>query len=118
VPQRELVRVAVDGARVVLDPKRALSGRGAYVHARSSCVTIAGLSRALRRSVTKADLDRIVAGVSDMSPTSDNQAVKSADRVEASDDPSKNAPGLAGADTVETTPRIKAKDDRSEDARV
>ena len=34
------------------------------------------------------------------------------------DDLGKNAPGLTGAITVETAPRIKAKDDRSEDARV
>lgn len=116
--QRELVRVAVSGTRIVLDPKRALPGRGAYVHPRASCVTIPGLSRAMKRSVTKADLDRIVAAISEMSPSSDNRAVKSADRVEPIDDPSEKAPGLAGAITVETTPRIKAKDERTEDARV
>jgi predicted RNA-binding protein YlxR (DUF448 family) len=120
-----LLRVAIDGGRIVADPKRRLPGRGAYVHPKVSCVTIPGLARALRRAVNKADLDRIVASVSDMSPSVDNSKargepaiVKSPDHDEDRDDPSKNAPGLAGADTVETQPRIKAKDDRSEDARV
>jgi predicted RNA-binding protein YlxR (DUF448 family) len=118
VAQRELVRVASDNGKLVADPKRALPGRGAYVHARPACVTIPGLARALKRTVTKADLDRIVVAISEMSPSGDNPDVKSFDHVEDTDDPSENAPGLGGADTVETQPRIKAKDDRSEDARV
>jgi predicted RNA-binding protein YlxR (DUF448 family) len=122
VPQRELVRVAVSGDRVVLDPKRALPGRGAYVHPVTRCVTVPGLAKALRRQVTKSDLERIVAGLAELSPAGDKTDVKSAESDEATperrDDPSENAPGLAGTDTVETQPRIKAKDDRSEDARV
>ena len=118
VAQRELVRVAVSGDRVQLDPKRALPGRGAYVHPIARCVTVPGLAKALRRQVTKADHERIVAGLAQLSPSGDSSAVKSADHDEDRDDPSENAPGLAGTDTVETQPRIKAKDDRSEDARV
>lgn len=118
MPQRELVRVAVDHGRLVADPKRALPGRGAYVHARAACVTIPGLARALKRAVTKADLDRIVVAISEMSPSGDNPEVKSFDHDEDRDDPSENAPGETRKDTVETQPRIKAEDDRSEDARV
>ena len=81
-------------------------------------MTIPGLARALKKTVTKADLERIVVAISEMSPASDNPAVKSVDHDEDRDDPSEKVAGLAGADTVETTPRIKAKDDRSEDARV
>lgn len=116
--QHELVRVVVAGGRLVIDRARTLPGRGAYVHPRRACVTIPGLARALKRTVKKGDLDQIVASISEMSPADDIPAVKSVDRDEGRDDPSKNAPGLAGADTVETQPRIKAKDDRSEDARV
>ena len=104
--------------KLVVDRNRVLPGRGAYVHARVSCVTIPGLARALKRTVTKSDLDRIVVAISEMSPSGDNPIVKSFDHVEDTDDPSENAPGLGVADTVETQPRIKAKDDRSEDARV
>ncbi|MBA3501718.1 MAG: YlxR family protein [Deltaproteobacteria bacterium] len=115
VAQRELVRVANDNGTLVVDPRRALPGRGAYVHAKPACVTVPGLARALKRSVTKADIDRIVVAISEMSPVGDNRDVKSFDLVEDTDDRSENAPGLGGADTVETQP---AKDDRSEDARV
>ena len=62
VPQRELVRVAVAGDRVVADPRRRLPGRGAYVHARPACLTAAGkggLARSLRRTVTRAELDGV-----------------------------------------------------------
>jgi predicted RNA-binding protein YlxR (DUF448 family) len=114
VPQRELVRVAVDGARLVLDRERRRAGRGAYVHPRASCVTVAGLARSLRRSVTPQDVQRIVTQLGDLSGPDDISKNHDEDR----DDLGKNAPGLAGAITVETPPRIKAKDDRSEDARV
>lgn len=116
--QRELVRVAFDGPRLALDPTRRLPGRGAYVHARLACVTIPGLARSLRKTVTKADLDRIVAAFQDMSPARDNSVVKSPENDEDSENANDLNPGLAGANTVETQPRIKAKDDRSEDARV
>jgi len=127
-PQSELVRLAFDGPRLVIDPTsdpilrvhhakpsqrvRRLPGRGAYVHANVTCVTAAGLSRSLRRQVSPADVLRIVSG---MSPTDDNlgdQPLRNA---------SQNDPGLEDGDTVEMPPRInpiKAKDDRSEDARL
>jgi predicted RNA-binding protein YlxR (DUF448 family) len=114
VPQRELVRIAVDGPRLVVDPARRRPGRGAYVHPRAACVTAAGLSRSFRRSVSTQDVQRIVTQLGDLSPPRDNSENHDEDR----DDLGKNAPGLAGAITVETPPRIKAKDDRSEDARV
>lgn len=119
-PQRDLVRVAVSvgeggsGAQVALDPARRQPGRGAYVHPRAACITAAGLSRALRRAVTPPDVLRIVNHLRDLSPQRDNSPIHDEDR----DDLGKNGPGLAGAITVETAPRIKAKDDRSEDARV
>ncbi|MBA3397624.1 MAG: YlxR family protein [Deltaproteobacteria bacterium] len=133
--QHELVRVAFDGSRLVVDRTRRLSGRGAYVHARAACVTIPGLAKSLRRAVSKADQERIVAGLPEMSPAHDNcdlhgrsarrprtpavnSSVKSSDPDEVADNAVDFSPGLAGADTVETPPRNKAKDDRSEDARV
>ena len=120
-PQRELVRLVFDGQRLVVDPTsrvhhaklslrvRRLPGRGAYVHANVACVTAAGLSRSLRSKVSPADVARIA---SEMSPTHDNrgdQPLRNA---------SQNGPGLEEGDTVEMPPRIKAKDDRSEDARL
>jgi predicted RNA-binding protein YlxR (DUF448 family) len=113
-PQRELVRVALDGGRLVVDRERRLPGRGAYVHPRKACVTAPGLARSFRRSVTPQDLQRIVTQLGDLSLPGDNSGNHDEDR----DDLGKNAPGLAGAKPVETPPRIKAKDDRSEDARV
>jgi hypothetical protein len=127
------VRLVFEGSYLVIDPAslaalpdlasaaaqrgatpRAMarrSGRGAYVHPRAACVTVAGLSRSLRRAVRQADVARIV---SQMSPIHDNlgdQPLQNA---------SQNGPGLADGDTVEMPPRIKAKrkDDRSEDARL
>ena len=50
-PQHSLVRVGVSDGHVVLDVRRRLSGRGAYVHTRFPCVDQAlarGLSRALK----------------------------------------------------------------------
>src|SRR5262249_29724464 len=103
------------GGRLVLDPKRRLPGRGAYVHPRAACVTVPGLAKSLRRQVSPQDVQRIVTQLGDLSLRYDNSKNDDEDR----DDLGKNAPGLAGAITVETPPRIKAKkDDRSEDARV
>ena len=113
-PQRELVRIAVDGARLVVDRERRRPGRGAYVHPRAACVTAPGLARSFRRKISPQEVQRIVTQLGDLSLPDDN----SADHDEDRDDLGKNAPGLAGAITVETPPRIKAKDDRSEDARV
>jgi predicted RNA-binding protein YlxR (DUF448 family) len=115
-PQRELVRLAFDGARVIIS--RRLEGRGAYVHAKTACVTASGLSRGLRKQVRPADVARIVDQLSrsEMSQSDDNWGA------EAGDQPlrnaSQNAPGLADGDTVEMPPRMQAKDDRSEDARL
>jgi predicted RNA-binding protein YlxR (DUF448 family) len=114
VPQRELVRVAADGPRLVVDRERRRPGRGAYVHPRATCVTVPGLAKSLRRQVSPQDVQRIVSQLGDLSRPGDNSSNGDEDR----DDLGKNAPGLAGAITVETPPRIKAKDDRSEDARV
>jgi predicted RNA-binding protein YlxR (DUF448 family) len=111
VPQRELVRVAFDGPRLVVDRARRLPGRGAYVHPAAGCVTVAGLSRSLKKGVAKGDMERIV---SDLSRADDNSKEPDEDR----DHLGKNAPGLAGADAVETPPRLTAKDDRNKDARV
>ena len=109
--QRALVRVVFDGPRLVVDRARRLPGRGAYVHPTAACVTIAGLARSLRRSVTPDDVKRVVA---DLSPENDNSGGTS----DPGGKPADLNPGLQGAKTVETRPRIKAKDDRSEDARV
>ena len=59
-PQRELVRLAFDSGRLVIDRARRLPGRGAYVHPIAACVTIAGLSKSLRKGVSKPDVERIV----------------------------------------------------------
>jgi predicted RNA-binding protein YlxR (DUF448 family) len=127
-PQRDLVRLVFDGPRLAIDltslvlgvwsakpskrPRR-LPGRGAYVHPAVTCVTVAGLSRSLRRPVTAAVVSRLM---SEMSPTDDNSGAKLVEQL--LQNASQNAPGLDGGDTVEMPPRIKAKDDRSEDARL
>jgi predicted RNA-binding protein YlxR (DUF448 family) len=112
--QGTLVRVVFEGPRLVVDRARRLPGRGAYVHPIAKCVTIAGLARSLRRSVTPDDVKRVVA---DLSPENDNSGGNSDPGPDQSR-PTDLTPGLQGAKTVETRPRIKAKDDRSEDARV
>jgi predicted RNA-binding protein YlxR (DUF448 family) len=124
-PQSELVRLAFDGPRLVIDPTsrvhhakpservHRLQGRGAYVHANVACVTAAGLSRSLRQRVSPADVSRLV---SDMSPSDDNWGGTLRDQPRQN--ASQNAPGLEDGDTVEMPPQIKAKDDRSEDARL
>jgi hypothetical protein len=144
VPQRELVRLALADGRLVIDPssdlrlgpsvdpgggasrakplqRGRLPGRGAYVHASATCITVAGLSRSFRRQLGRGDVSRIVA---EMSPTNDNSTrggaveglAKTSDQT--LQNASQNAPGLEDGDTVEMPPRIKAKDDRSEDARL
>ena len=136
-PQRELVRLAFDGPRLVIDPTsrvhnanpsqraRRLPGRGAYVHADAACVTAPGLSRSFRRRLGATDISRVV---TQMSPSHDNLgATYLADRpadgpADGPNEPlqnaSQNAPGLEDGDPVEMPPRNKAKDDRSEDARL
>lgn len=125
-PQRELVRLVLAGARLVIDPSSSLPdvtaitprghrlpGRGAYVHADPACLTVAGLSRSFRRQLRPADVSRLVA---EMSPNHDNLGGRGPDQ--PLQNASQNAPGHEGGDTVEMPPRIKAKDDRSEDARL
>lgn len=79
------------------------------MHPRATCVTVPGLARSLRRSVTPSDVQRLV---SEMSPTDDNSKTDDGERRE------KNAPGLGRVNPVETPPRFKAEDGRSEDARL
>ncbi len=61
--KRALVRVVrgVDG--VVVDPTGKLSGRGAYIHPTRSCwesaLATRALQRALRTSLTAAEIDRL-----------------------------------------------------------
>ena len=56
--QVELVRVAVCGGRLAVDPGRRLVGRGAYIHASEHCFARAGrgLSKAFRRTVEPKDV--------------------------------------------------------------
>jgi uncharacterized protein len=64
VPQRELLRLAVVGEALVADPRRRAGGRGVYLHRRPDCLRAAGrggLARALKRSVSRAQLDAIAA---------------------------------------------------------
>jgi predicted RNA-binding protein YlxR (DUF448 family) len=103
------VRIAASGARLIVDRKRRLPGRGAYVHPRTVCVTAAGLARAFRRAVSAADVSAIV---TEMSRTDDNSEIGDGERVE------ENPPGLGHEDAVESPPRFKAKDGRSIDARL
>ncbi len=112
--QASLVRLAFDGARLVIDRSRRLAGRGVYVHAKTSCVITAGrggLARSLRREVAAEDVKRIAAEMSPSDDNSDDTNARKSDRL-----PEKVA-GLAAVKTVEK-PLIKAKGDRSEDARL
>ena len=90
-PQASLVRVSFAGTRLV--PGHG-PGRGAYVHARSSCVEAAargGLARSFRRAIPAAAIRDIAI---EMSPTDDNPPQKPA--------------GLAGLAAVES-PRPTCK---------
>jgi predicted RNA-binding protein YlxR (DUF448 family) len=110
------VRVAVDGPRLVVDRQRQKPGRGAYVHPDCGAkLDAGGLAKSLRRKVTPDDVKRIV---TELSRGADNSKSSTRSAGDPSENPDDLKPGLAGAITVETTPRIKAKDDRSEDARV
>lgn len=55
-PQRELLRVALDGTRVVADPLRRAPGRGAYLHRDPRCVEQARRRRAFRRAFRLGDV--------------------------------------------------------------
>ena len=106
-PQQNLVRVAVVGARIVLDRQRRLPGRGAYVHLRPDCfpiqgVSIPGLARGLRRAVTAIDAQRLVLELNQMLRDGDNSIQRGAGRPGWGDLREKNPSGLAGTEAVET----------------
>ncbi|MBA3541025.1 MAG: YlxR family protein [Deltaproteobacteria bacterium] len=111
-PQANLIRIAFDGPRLVVDRKRRVPGRGAYVHARPTCLTQAGRSgigRSLRRTARPDDVQRIIA---ELSPTDDNSArLETVEPHLSLRDPQRrilgeNVAGLAGAKPVEPPPRI------------
>jgi len=109
------VRLAFDHGKLVVDRARRVPGRGAYVHLRASCLATligtsgrGGLARSLRRAIANEDLRRIV---NEMSPTVDNSGMGEENAVDLN-------PGKGTADAVETPPRTKAENDRSEDARL
>jgi hypothetical protein len=106
------VRIANDSGRVVVDRERRRPGRGAWVHARPACLAQlkAGLSRALRRQVSPADISRLV---TEMSPVDDNSPI-------AREKPTHLEGGKPTSNTVESPPRIttEKETDRSEDARL
>ena len=68
--QAALLRVVVQRGRAVADPRRRLSGRGAYVHRTLGCVEQAGkgLSRSLRTAVAARDLVALRAVIADGDP--------------------------------------------------
>jgi predicted RNA-binding protein YlxR (DUF448 family) len=49
--QDDLLRVTAEDGRVVPDPKRRSSGRGAYVHPTRKCVTAANARRAFAKAL-------------------------------------------------------------------
>ncbi|MBA2545062.1 MAG: YlxR family protein [Deltaproteobacteria bacterium] len=103
LPQHELVRVVFEGSRLRIDRQRRLPGRGAYVHAAAKCVTIPGLARSLRRTVTTGDVQRIV---SELSPVEDNSPEIVQSHLgdgDPGEKPLSFNPGLASAKPVETT---------------
>lgn len=54
--QDALVRVTTEDARLLVDGRHRRPGRGAYVHARATCLTTAakgGFSRSFRRSISR-----------------------------------------------------------------
>jgi len=55
--QRDLVRLVWDEARgcVVVDERRRLPGRGAWVHAEAACVAAATKRRAVARALRRPD---------------------------------------------------------------
>ncbi|MCP4444199.1 MAG: YlxR family protein [Myxococcales bacterium] len=60
--QRALVRVTRDGANLRVDDVTRRTGRGAYVHARSSCfagATKDGFSRSFRSAISGASIASI-----------------------------------------------------------
>ena len=60
-PQAELLRVVADAGSVRADPRRALPGRGAYLHPDAECVQRAVRRRAFGRAL-RAEVDTAAAG--------------------------------------------------------
>lgn len=70
--QAALLRLATDGARVVLDRSKRLQGRGAYVHLGCAKKLERGqIARVLKRAVDGSDVKAIV---SELSSLGDNSA--------------------------------------------
>jgi predicted RNA-binding protein YlxR (DUF448 family) len=69
-PQTELLRIAAQGGELLLDPRRRLPGRGAYVHHRRECLDRAtrrgSLARALRTSVQARAVTELQRSVASM----------------------------------------------------
>lgn len=60
--QRALVRVTTVGTSLLVDGRHRRPGRGAYLHARTSCLTKAekgGLSRSFRKSIPRDSITLI-----------------------------------------------------------
>ena len=60
--QRALVRLTAEGSRLLVDGPQRRPGRGAYLHARATCLTRAekgGLSRSFRRSIPRDSITLI-----------------------------------------------------------
>jgi hypothetical protein len=65
--QRQLVRLRIEGERVVIDRDRKGGGRGAWLHASRSCLEQAvrrrALARAFRGKATSIDASALIAGL-------------------------------------------------------
>jgi predicted RNA-binding protein YlxR (DUF448 family) len=63
----ELVRLRIEGERVVIDRRRSEGGRGAWLHASGACLERAArrraLARALRREGVAVDVAELRAGL-------------------------------------------------------
>ena len=65
--RRELVRLRIEGERVVIDRDRKGGGRGAWLHASRSCLEQAvrrrALARAFRGKAASIDASALIAGL-------------------------------------------------------
>jgi predicted RNA-binding protein YlxR (DUF448 family) len=55
-PQRTLVRLGIEGERVIVDADKTAGGRGAWLHPGSKCLEKAVRRRALGRALRRTDL--------------------------------------------------------------
>ena len=66
-PKRDLLRVVAGEDGVVLDARKMLPGRGAYLHRDRSCVELAvkrgALARAVRASIEKDEVSNLLAAL-------------------------------------------------------